>query len=77
MTDQPAGHDYRVPVSEEHKRALQRVAGELAQRFPGWGFALLVFEFRDEPGGDMTYISNAQRPDIVKAMQEWIARQSS
>lgn len=77
MTDRPASHDYRAPVPEEHKLQLQAAASEIARRFPGLGFALLVFDFQDQPGGLLTYISNAQRPDIVKTMQEWIARQSS
>lgn len=75
VSPQPPGHDFRIPVSEDHKVDLQNAARELERRFPGLGFALLVFEF--DPGDGLTYISNAQRPDIVKAMQQWIAEQSS
>jgi hypothetical protein len=36
------------------------------------GFAVLVFTFGD--GGGMAYASNAQRPDMVNAMKEFINR---
>jgi hypothetical protein len=36
-----------------------------------WGFALMIFSFE---GPEFTWISNAQRADMVKAMQEFIAR---
>jgi hypothetical protein len=77
MDEQPPGHDYRAPTPEEHKLDLQNAARELSRRFPGKGFALLVFDFGDDPERQLTYISNAQRPDIIKSMQEWIARQAS
>lgn len=35
------------------------------------GFALLIFGFE---GPEMTYVSNAQRGDMVKCMQEFITR---
>lgn len=36
-----------------------------------WGFALMIFSFN---GPEFTWISNAQRADMVKAMQEFITR---
>lgn len=36
-----------------------------------WGFALMIFSF---DGPEFTWISNAQRADMVKTMQEFIAR---
>jgi hypothetical protein len=36
-----------------------------------WGFALMIFSF---DGPEFTWISNAQRADMVKAMQEFITR---
>jgi hypothetical protein len=36
-----------------------------------WGFALFIFSF---DGPEFTWISNAQRADMVKAMQEFIDR---
>lgn len=40
----------------------------------GMGFALLMFDFG--PGGNMFYISNAQREDVLKSMQEFIDKNS-
>jgi hypothetical protein len=40
----------------------------------GYGFALLVFPFGDDPGGRMNYVSNARREDMLVAMKEFIAR---
>ena len=39
---------------------------------PGFGFSLLVFTFGE--GGSMFYTSNAQREDMINAMQEFIAK---
>ena len=36
----------------------------------GMGFMLLMFDFGE--GGNMFYISDAQRDDVLKAMQEFI-----
>ena len=36
-----------------------------------WGFALMIFSFN---GPEFTWISNAQRADMVKTMQEFISR---
>lgn len=36
-----------------------------------WGFALMIFSFE---GPEFTWISNAQRADMVKTMQEFISR---
>lgn len=42
---------------------------------PGVGFMLFLYDF-GEPGGHLAYISNAKREDMVRAMNEWIARQT-
>lgn len=76
MTGQPPGHDYREPVPPEIVRNNQEIGRLIASQMPpGWGFALLVFTFGD--GGTMTYISNAQREDMLKAMQEFMQKQGS
>ena len=56
---------------------VERSAQEVAQRIglafpPGWGFALLAFSFGE--GGYLTYVSNAERSDIVKALRECAAK---
>lgn len=69
-------HDYRVPVDQAIKEQLNEIARTIGRRLPeGWGFALLIFEYR--PGGTMTWISNAERQDMVKALQEFIQKQAS
>jgi len=37
----------------------------------GVGFALMIFDFG--PGGHMTYLSNAGRAEMVKALRETVA----
>ena len=36
---------------------------------PGWGFGLLVFEFRDTPGANLQYVSNAERDDMIRVLR--------
>lgn len=52
---------------------IERMAQEVAQRIggafpPGWGFALLAFNFGE--GGYLTHVSNANRADLVKLLRE-------
>lgn len=54
------------------ERKLQRVAKHLQQEFPGLGFALIVFPFEEQTWS--TYVSNAQRPDMIKALREAAVR---
>ena len=44
---------------------------------PFTGFALFFFDFGDKPGRRLEYISNAQRPDVLRALKEFIAKQES
>ena len=39
---------------------------------PGYGFSLLIFGFH--PRNDLFYISSAQREDMIRTMQEFIAK---
>ena len=59
-------------IESELKGLGKTIAGKLPD---GWGFALLIFSFGD--GGSTFYISNAQRDDMVKAMHEFMERQSN
>jgi hypothetical protein len=55
---------------------LQQIARSINEELPEkWGFILLTFPFNDEPGR-CNYVSNAQRPDAVKIMKEWIEKSS-
>lgn len=46
-----------------------RLAKELP---PEYGFSLLIFSYGE--GGNMFYISSAQREDMIKAMREFIEK---
>lgn len=41
----------------------------------GYGFALFMFSFNDE--SEMTWISNAERADMIKALKEFIQKAES
>ena len=58
------------------KGKLQNIAQNIDKELPeGFGFALLTFKFNTEPNtSDLMYVSNANREDIVKAMEEWIEK---
>lgn len=51
-------------------RDVGRIIGSAVPK--GTGFALLVFDFGE--GGHMTYVSNSQRRDMVKALREMITK---
>lgn len=62
--------------NEEIKQKLKEKAKMIAEGLPeGWGFMLFIIEFGE--GGANFYISNAQREDMIEAMQEWIDRQKN
>lgn len=68
------------PIRDEHREQMNQLARFLDEQFNGeakgkdrkYGFALLVFDFGT--GGYMNYISNAQRPDMERAMLEFLRR---
>lgn len=50
---------------------LRVLARHVDQQLPyGWGFVVLAFPFGE--GGRMNYVANAERPDVVRAMYEFI-----
>jgi hypothetical protein len=70
------------PVDPEKMRQMEASGREIAkllqnamERYQAaggerWGFALMLFSF---DGGEFTWISNANRKDMVKTMMEFIA----
>ncbi|MBA0085887.1 MAG: hypothetical protein HRJ53_12890 [Acidobacteria bacterium Pan2503] len=72
------------PVDPQKMREMEHLArllfklldeasdGALQPPNPKMGAALFLFSFYDR--GEMTYISNANRGDMVKMLQEFIAR---
>lgn len=69
MADTKTGE---LTAEERHRRLMQVLGKTLDEVLEGCGFALLVFEF-DKPAA-VNYISNAERPDMLLAMKEFIAR---
>ena len=65
-------YEIRNPEIEELLKGLGKFLGD--QMPPGWGFTLLIFSFGE--GGSSFYISNAQRPDMLLHMQEFVDRQT-
>lgn len=60
---------------ENIKRKMQTIAKKVDDELPeGFGFCVLVFPFGDRPDSQLMYASNADRLDIVKAMEEWIEK---
>lgn len=59
--------------NEQVEFALREVAEYAKTRMPmGLGFTLLMFDFGE--GGNMFYISNAQREDVLKSMEEFLEK---
>ena len=57
----------RPEVAKEMKHIGMAIANELPD---GFGFALFVFDFNEK--GHISYMSNAQRPDMLRALKEFI-----
>jgi hypothetical protein len=67
--------------SDEIESALRTIAADIKPHIPhGFGFTLLFFSYGQTglPGegkeGSMFYISTGRREDMIRAMQEFIAR---
>lgn len=60
---------------EHNAREIGAALGRALDRMPGgrksFGFTLLLFSY---DGPEITYISSAQRADMIKTMQEMIAK---
>ena len=60
-------------LEEQVKEKLQDIGKMIKNELPeGFGFALLSFYFNAE--GQLMYVSNAKREDVVKAMEEFIEK---
>lgn len=49
----------------------RRIAGSLPS---GVGFTLIVFDFGEGERNHLTYMSNAQRPDMIETLREMIEK---
>lgn len=69
----PDNYEVREPTIEA---SLQDIGRTIAPTLPdGWGFALFIFSFGE--AGSTFYISNADREDMLKMLQEFIERQQT
>ena len=57
------------------KSKLQGIARKVDEELPnGYGFVVLAFNFGEGKDNEMMYVSNANRDDVVKAMDEFIQK---
>ena len=55
------------------KRRMQSIARNVDEELPdNCGFVVLAFKFNEK--GEMIYVSNANREDVVKSMEEFIEK---
>lgn len=67
-------HRYTTADPDHIKPLLRELGANIDEKLPeGWGFNLLLFTFGE--GGNLFYIANADRADVIKMMREWISRQ--
>lgn len=59
------------PLPDDLAESMNEVGQLLSKTFKPQGFALFVFDMGS--GGNMNYISNANREDMLTAMKEFIA----
>lgn len=68
------------PIQARHHQAMNILAKAIDTHFNGdtepkqIGFCLLMAEFGKIDGGRVSYISNAERPDMIAMVKEWLAR---
>lgn len=55
------------------KSKMQNIARKVDEELPeNWGFIVLAFKFNEK--GEMIYVSNADREDVVESMKEFIEK---
>lgn len=55
------------------KSRMQNIARKVDEELPdNFGFIVLAFKFNEK--GEMIYVSNANREDVVKSMKEFIEK---
>lgn len=60
------------PIEPQHHKAMNDVAEIMDTIFQGYGFTLFIFPLDGTPG-NINYISNANRKDMLVALKEFIA----
>lgn len=61
--------------TEKVKARMQHLAHIIKELLPEtYGFTLLAYPFGESKDNEMIYVSNSNREDVVKAMEEWIEK---
>ena len=67
---------YTTPDPDAIKPILNELGQRIGAALPsGYGFNLLIFNFG--AGGNMFYLSNGDRADMMQAMREFLRKQTS
>ena len=62
-------------MNEIVKGRMKKIARKVDEELPsGYGFVVLAFNFGEGKDNEMMYVSNDNREDVVKAMQEFIQK---
>ena len=65
-------------IEQQANDALQAIAKDIKEKLPeSMGFALLAYEFGGADDRRMMYISNSNREDVLKAMLEFVNKNSN
>lgn len=70
------------PIEDKYNKAMNKIGemidntlnADLENQNREHGFALLVFPFENKIDSRVSYLSNANREDMITAMKEFIAR---
>jgi hypothetical protein len=69
----PSEFKIRDPEVEAVLKHIGGMVGDsIKHAAPGYGFALLIFEFE---GKNLFYMSSAERPNVLDLLQEFINQQ--
>jgi hypothetical protein len=62
------------PIEKKHAALMNAVASALQDTFKGYGFVLFVFDHNTQ--GRANYISNSERVDVVKTLQQFVQHET-
>ncbi len=70
----PTGVPPECPKDSNTRDQMQKIARLVEDEIPdGWGFFVMVYPHEDNPGR-MNYASKSRRDDVIKLMEEFIAK---
>jgi hypothetical protein len=71
----PEPEQWAAPADRKMRPLMHQLGRHLAEFVPkGWGFTLLLFTFGEQ--GNVIYLSNANREDMMTSMRTFIRRQT-